>query len=167
MKLGLLIVTIICFCTITVAIGFENSVFKIGIFPYKMPRTMLSTFTPIKKKIEAVVGVPVKIVTTSTAAIFKSRLKSGEYDLAWACVDCYFSLGHDSSYRVIAGGFPEFNGGVIVKKNSKIYKLDDLHGKDIAAIGEHSYAGYRYFKNLLEKKEYSRQEISTFISWKN
>jgi ABC-type phosphate/phosphonate transport system substrate-binding protein len=54
---------------------------------------------------------------------------------------------------VIARGVPSFWAGAIVRQDSEIKNIEQCRGKKVAAIGEHSYAGYMFFKDLLVKQK--------------
>jgi len=124
------------------------NVLRVGIFPYKSPRSILSTFAPIAVKLEQKLGMKVQIVTAPDAATYMLRAKAGEYDLALPCVACFFDI-QSAGYRIIAMGSPPFHGGVIVRQDSDLALGRQFKGRKVAAVGSHSYAGYLFFREQL------------------
>ena len=63
----------------------------------------------------------------------------------------YYKL-RPAGYKVIAKGIPAFYGGAIVRKDSEIKTIEQLKGKKVAAMGEHSYCAYSFILPQLEAK---------------
>ncbi len=128
---------------------------RFGVFPYKSPKEMMKLFLPIARQLEEAIGRPVHLVTTPNAVTFNQRAIAGDYDLIWACNTCYLQIHAKAGYEVVARGYPSFQGGVIVRKDSHLSELSQLQGKKIAAIGKGSYAGYQFFANSMEVLGYT------------
>ena len=126
-------------------------VIRFGVFPYKSPKPMVELFAPIATRLEHRLGRKVQLVSAPDAESFMERSRNREYDLALPCVTCFFKM-QPAGYRVIARGTPNFQGGVLVRKESAIQNILQLRGKRVAAIGEHSYGGYLFCKAQLEEQ---------------
>ena len=124
----------------------QEDVLKFCIFPNKSPKVIFSMYNPLVKRLSEATGRTVKLVTAPDKKTFQERAMAGEYDMAVACVACYFQLRDKRGYRAIVRGKPSFRGGVIVKKDSSITDSAQLLGKKVAAMRRHSYAGYLFFR---------------------
>lgn len=128
----------------------KHDVIRMGVFPYKSPKSIIEVFGPLAARIEEKLGKKVQLVSAPDAASFLAKGLAGEYDLAIPSTTVYYKL-LPAGYNVIAKGIPSFWGGAIVRKDSEIRTVRQCRGKKVAAIGEHSYAGYMFFKGLLEE----------------
>ncbi len=128
------------------------NIIKFAVFPYKSPKSVIEVFGPIVARLEKKLGKKVQLVSAPDAASFLAKGLAGEYDLAFPSTTVYYKM-LPAGYTVIAKGVPSFWGGAIVRKDSGITTIEQCKGKKIAAIGEHSFAGYMFFKDLLAKKK--------------
>ncbi len=124
---------------------------RFGVFPYKSPKAVIKLFLPITQQLEDAIGRPVHLSTAANAKLFNQRAIQGDYDLIWACNSCFAKITEEVEYQAIACGYPSFQGGVIVRKDSSIKNISELKGKKIAAVGKGSYAGYQFFRNEMQK----------------
>ena len=124
----------------------EGDVLKFCVFPNKRPKIIYSMYAPLVKRLSEATGKTIKLVTAPDKQQFQGRAMAGEYDLAVACVACYFQL-REKGYKAIVRGEPSFRGGVIVKNGSVITDPLQLQGKKVAAMRQHSYAGYLFFRS--------------------
>ena len=136
----------------------EPAPLKFAVFPYKSPKSVVEVFGPIGAQLEKKLGRKVQIVSAPDVQSFLERGKSGEYDIALPSVTVHYKLL--DGYTVLAKGVPTFRGGAIVRNDSEIKTLEQCRGKRVAAIGEHSYGGYIFFKDLLEEKRiHSKKDV--------
>jgi phosphonate transport system substrate-binding protein len=130
----------------------KHDVIKLAVFPYKSPKSIIEVFGPIAVRLEERLGRKVQLVSAPDAASFLVKGLAGEYDMAIPTTTVYFKM-LPAGYTPIAKGVPDIWGCAIVRKDSDISTIRQCRGKKIAAIGEHSYAGYMFFKALLEKQK--------------
>lgn len=128
------------------------NIIKFAVFPYKSPKSVLEVFGPLAVRLEKRLGQKVLLVSAPDAQTFLAKGLAGEYDLALPAITVYYKI-QPAGYTVIAKGMPNFWGGVIVRQDSGIKTIEQCRDKKVAAIGEHSYAGYMFFKDLLEEKK--------------
>lgn len=124
---------------------------RFAVFPYKSPKSVIEVFSPLAARIEKRLGKKVLLVSATDSEAFLKKSLAGEYDLALPSIAVYYKM-LPAGYTAIAKGVPSFWGGVIVRQDSKIKTIEQCKGKKIAAIGEHSYAGYMFFKAQLDEK---------------
>ncbi len=122
----------------------ETDVLKFCVFPDKSARMLYSIYMPLVERLKTVTGKQIKLVTAPSKEEFQKRAMAGEYDMAVACVACYFLL-REQGYEAVVQGSPSFRGAVIVKKESNFTTPMQLQGKKVAAMRKHSYAGYLFF----------------------
>lgn len=129
-----------------------QNIIKFAVFPYKSPKSVIEVFGPLVARLEKKLGKKVQLVSAPDAQTFLAKGLSGEYDLALPSTTVYYKMV-PAGYTVIARGVPSFWGGAIVRQDSEIKNIEQCKGKKVAAIGEHSYGGYMFFKDLLEEKK--------------
>jgi phosphonate transport system substrate-binding protein len=128
------------------------NIVKFAVFPYKSPKSVIEVFGPLAARLEEKLGKKVQLVSAPDADTFLAKGLAGEYDLALPSTTVYYKM-RAVGYTVIARGVPSFWGGAIVRQDSEIKNIEQCRGKKVAAIGEHSYGGYMFFKDLLEEKK--------------
>ena len=145
----------------------KEDILKFCVFPNKSPKVLYSMYHPLIKRLSEATGKTVKLVTAPDKQTFQQRALAGEYDLAVACVACYFQLRDKKGYRAIVRGEPSFQGGVIVKKESAVTDPLQLQGKKVAAMRRHSYAGYLFFRAWLTEHGVAddAQPDYLFLDW--
>lgn len=130
-----------------------------GVVPFQSPKDTVRMYTPLAKVLEKKLGKRIELVSAIDNRAFLARARGGEYDLLLVTPVFFYKL-RSSGFRVIARGEPAFHGGVVVRRDSEIIAIEQLKGKRIAAIGEHSYGGYRFLlPQLLEKGIDPRREV--------
>jgi phosphonate transport system substrate-binding protein len=129
----------------------EMEPLRFGVFSYKSPKTVIKLFMPIAKKLENALNRPVRLSTTANVKLFNQHAIQEDYDLIWTCNSCFAQITKKVNYQAIARGYPSFQGGVIVRKDSNIQDISELKRKKIAAVAKDSYAGYQFFKNEMQK----------------
>ncbi len=128
------------------------NIIKFAVYPYKSPKSVIEVFGPLAARLEKKLGKKVQLVSAPDAQAFLAKGMAGEYDLALPSTTVFYKM-LPAGYTVIAHGVPPFWGGIIVRQDSEITTIEQCKGKKIAAIGEHSYAGYMFFKALLDEKK--------------
>lgn len=124
---------------------------RFAVFPYKSPKSVIEVFGPLAARIEKRLGKKVLLVSARDSEAFLKKSLAGEYDLALTPPTVYHKM-LPAGYTVVAKGAPSFRGGVIVRQDSEITTIEQCKGNKIAAIGEHSYAGYMFFKAQLDER---------------
>ena len=133
------------------------NVIKFGIYPYQSPRTIVEMYGPLAARLEKKLGKKIIIFSAPDIKIFLEKAKGGEHDLLLTPPSLCYTL-RSADYKVIARGASTFYGGAIVRKDSDVKTIEQLKGKKVAAIGEHSYAGYIFLLPQLKAKGIDPQE---------
>lgn len=128
----------------------KHDVIRFAVFPYKSPKSVIEIFGPLAARLEKKLGQKVQLVSAPDVPTFLAKGLAGEYDLAIPSTTIYYKM-LPAGYTVIARGMPSFWGGAIVRQDSPITTIEQCKGKRVAAIGEHSYGGYLFFKDLLKE----------------
>jgi phosphonate transport system substrate-binding protein len=140
-----------------------DDVLKFCVFPNKSPKKLYSMYDPLLKRLSEVTGKKIDLVTAPDKQTFQQRALAGEYDLAVACVSCYFQLRDKRGFRAIVRGEPSFRGGVVVKKDSGLTNPLQLRGRKVAAMRKHSYAGFLFFRAYLAEHGVSEDEQPRYL----
>lgn len=138
-----------------------SGVIRFGVFPFQSPKIIIEMYAPLVSFLEEKLGKKIQLLSAPDAASFLIRAKEGEYDLMLSVPVLLYKLP-PAGYRVIARGEPSFYGGVIVRSDSAITTIDQLKGKKIGAVGEHSYGGYLFLLPLLAARGIDPQKDVTF-----
>ncbi len=159
-------IAILCFffLTLTVSSGRAHPPLKFCVYPSKSPKIIVSIFEPLAKLLSEATGHPVTLVTAPDRKTFQERALTGEYDLALACVACYFELHEKKGYVAIARGEPSFTGGLFVRKDSPVTQAEQLlQGKRIGAVKEYSYAGFLFWHAYLVENNLQTQSADPYV----
>jgi len=149
---------------LTLSPGMAQPPLKFCVYPNKSPKAIITVFEPLAKFLSEATGHPVKLVTAPDQVIFQKRALEGEYDLLLACVACYFELHEKKGYSAIARGEPSFTGGMFVREDSPITKVEDLlHGKRIGAVKQHSYAGFLFWQEYLVENNLRLNPVDPYV----
>lgn len=127
-------------------------IIKFALFSCRSPKNVIETFGPITARLEEKLGKKVRIILEPDTTTFLAKALAGEYDLALPPLPAYYKM-LPAGYTAIARGVPNFWGGVIVRQDSEIKTIEQCRGKKIAAINKETYAGYMFFKSLLDEKK--------------
>lgn len=138
-----------------------SGVIRFGVFPFQSPKIIIEMYAPLVSFLEKNLGKRIQLLSAPDATSFLIRAKGGEYDLMLSAPVLLYKLP-SAGYRVIARGEPSFYGGVIVRSDSSITTIDQLKGKRVGAVGEHSYGGYRFLLPLLAARGIDPQKDVTF-----
>jgi phosphonate transport system substrate-binding protein len=121
----------------------RDDVLRFGVFPYQSPKVIFEMYASLASDLEKKLGKRIKLASAPDNRTFLAKAKGGEYDLLLIPPVLLYKL-RPAGFNVIARGEPSFYGGVIVRKDSPITAIEQLKGKKVAAIGEHSYGGYSF-----------------------
>jgi phosphate/phosphite/phosphonate ABC transporter binding protein len=139
----------------------ESLVF--GIMPDQSPKSIIKNFSPLAERIEDATGKHVKLVTASDLYIFSGRVSQGTYDLIYITNRGYLQAAKQGKYHAVAKGTPAIRGGVIVRKDSDIFSLEQLAGRQVAAAIPESFACYQFLKIKLQKVDLDQDVSFTFL----
>lgn len=125
---------------------------RFGVFPLYNAKVTIELFAPIAEVLSEELDITVELVTAPTQAVFRERLLRESYDIAWVNNSSYLMVSEPGSYRAAAAGYPGFHGVVMVREDSPISKIEELEGRRVAAVGDHSIAGYLFFRKEMAEK---------------
>lgn len=111
-------------------------VIRFGVFPYKTSKSLIEMYAPLALRLEKKLGKKIQLVSAPDADSFFEQVKGGGYDIILSSITMYYTL-KPAGYKVIARGWPDFYGGVIVHKESPIQTIADLKGKSMITTGEY------------------------------
>ena len=121
-----------------------------AVLPYTSPRALMEIYEPLVKRIEQRLERPVRLVTAPDLPTLRQRALEGSYDFIIPPNTMVADLVEEG-YLVVARGMPSFRGGVIVRQDSSVRRLEDLRGRTLAGVGRHSYGGYLFLRPRLEQ----------------
>ena len=121
------------------------------------PKAMVEKYQPLTDYLSARIGRPVALHPFATNAEILGKLGSGDIDAlivgsaggAWAVRD----HGAVPVARPEKGGVSGYRGCIIVRKDSKFRRLEDLKGKRFDYVEKGTSAGYVYPRALLVGKK--------------
>ena len=109
-------------------------VFRVGVAPHTSARFIIEQYQPVRRALEAVVGMPVEIQTAPDFTEFARRSLNQEYDIA-------ITTGHQARlFQTDAGYLPlvtygaDFTAVAVVPKASKLTAVGDMHGQPVLGL---------------------------------
>jgi len=127
----------------------------VGITPLKPASKLAEEWTPLLEEVGRRAGVELRFKTAASIPVFGERLGSGEYDIAYMNPYHYKVYSARPGYRAFARerGRP-LEGVLIVRKDSKFRKLQDLAGATLSFPTPLAFAA-----SILTQAELQKQGI--------
>ncbi len=125
---------------------------RLGVIPYKSPRTVVELYNPIALLLMQKLGKRVRVVTADGYEQYLQRVYAKKYDIIVLGSTFYFKAHDRAGYDVVARGFPPFRAGIIVRKDSGIDTIEQLRGKTMAAVNVKDRGGYKLQEMALRAK---------------
>ena len=136
----------------SVAGGTEKKLLKLGVIPFKSPRTVVELYTPVASYLSTILGEDVQVVTAKGYEQYMQRIYAGQYDIIVLGSTFYFKAHDTANYQAIARGYPPFHAGIVVLVSSGIDNLEQLRGKSLAAVNSTDRGGYKLQKKALSQR---------------
>lgn len=124
---------------------------KLGVVPYKSPRSVVQLYQPIASLLMEKLGKKVRVVTAEGYEQYLERVYAKQYDIIVLGSTFYFKAQDRAGYEAVARGFPPFRAGIIVRKDSGIESLEQLRGRSMAAVNAKDRGGYKLQEMALLK----------------
>ena len=134
------------------AAGQDDDWLRLGVVPYKSPRTVVQLYHPIASLLMRKLGKSVRVVTADSYEQYLQRIYAKQYDIIVLGSTFYFKAHDRAGYEAVARGFPPFRAGIIVRKDSGIDTIEQLRGKTMAAVNVKDRGGYKLQEMALLKK---------------
>jgi len=106
-----------------------------GVFPYVSPAQLVKFHTPLKKKMEAILGKPVSLISAPSFKEFIKRTKLQKYDFIMTAPHLGRLAEVRDKYQPMVHTMHKVQGIYLVKNESPIKSLSDLKGKTISGVG--------------------------------
>lgn len=128
----ILVVAILIFSHMT-ALSAET--FKLGIFPRRPAEMTLKMFTPLKKKLETELNIPVQLMYSQNTEDFCKKVENKTFDLVqldhFQYILAHKNYGYDVIAQNVEFGKNTVSSVIYVRKDSGITNVNDLKGKKI------------------------------------
>jgi phosphonate transport system substrate-binding protein len=122
-----------------------------GIYPYLTPTQIVEQFTPLKEYIGKTLGRPVAMLSAPDFTTFIERTRKGEYDVIFTAPHMGRLAEKRDGYRRVAQTGYQIVVVVLVRRDSPIRWLDDLHARSIA-IGSRNSMTYQVVAEALRRR---------------
>jgi len=109
--------------------------YNFGIFPYVSPTQLVKFHSPLRKKMERILGKQVNLVTAPSFKEFIKRTEMQEYDFIMTAPHLGRLAEVRDKYQPMVHTMHKVQGIYLVKKDSPIKSLSDLQGKTITSVG--------------------------------
>ncbi len=116
---------------------------KLGVVPYKSPRSIVRLYSPLAAYLSRAVGRNVRVVTTTSFNEYLQRIYRRQYDIIVLGSTFYFKAHDRAGYQAVARGYPSFRCGIIVRQDSGITRVEQLRGRRMAAVDSMDRGGYK------------------------
>lgn len=149
MKSIILSALIFLFTVSTVHAGSSDNWLKLGVVPYKSPRTLVELYSPLAVLLTKALGKNVQVVTAVGYDSYMQRIYDKQYDIIALGSTFYFKAHDKAGYEGVVRGYPPFRCGLIVRNDSDIHDITQLRGKRLAAVNIMDRGGYKIQKKAL------------------
>lgn len=129
--------------------GQAKDLLKLGVIPFKSPRTVVELYTPVASLLAKKLGKTVQVVTANGYEQYMDRIYANQYDIIVLGSTFYFKAHDRAGYQAVARGYPSFHAGIIVLENSDINEIEQLRGRSMAAVNNQDRGGYKLQKMAL------------------
>ncbi len=130
----------------------NNNELKLGVLPFLAPRSIVKLYLPLASRLTKELGQNVRVVTAGNFERFLQKVYAREYDIIILGSGYYFKAHDRAGYQAIARGYPPFRAGIIVLKSSEIETLEQMRGKNLAAVNRMTRGAYKLQRKALMEK---------------
>lgn len=135
------------FAVLSALPGFSAETITIGIFPRRSAEATLEMFTPLAKKLEAELQVPVQLMYNKNPETFWQSIEKKRFDLVHISHYELLAAHRKSGYQIIAQNVENNKDTVssilYVRADSNFQSVKDLQGKKILfSLGKKSFITY-------------------------
>ncbi|VAW73403.1 hypothetical protein MNBD_GAMMA12-3349 [hydrothermal vent metagenome] len=128
----------------------------VGVFPRRNATSTYKLFKPMAKYLSLKLGRKVTLLTAKDFKTFWHNVKAKKYDLVHYNQYHYILSNQQWGYKVIAKneefGQDYIAPAIVVRRNSKVQKVEDLRGKKIMfGGGPKAMIAYIYARHLLQE----------------
>ncbi len=116
----------------------------------------------LAKKLQTDLNVPVNVFVPKSYSSLSNALKEKKVDFAFMTAASFVALENETKMQVLlkqAWASPFYYSVILVRKDSKIKKLDDLKGKTIAFVDKKSTSGFLYPQVMLKKRGWTDSQF--------
>jgi phosphonate transport system substrate-binding protein len=110
----------------------EDQPLRLGILPYLNVHKLYRVYLPVKRELEQAISRPVILASAPNYSSFLERTLAGEYELVVTAPHFALLAERESGFRRVAKAVPQLQGALIVRKDSDIQSVQDLHGRTVA-----------------------------------
>jgi phosphonate transport system substrate-binding protein len=123
----------------------------LGVFPYLSPSQMIEQLSPLRKRIEQALGVPVSLQSAPDFNSFVQRTTRGDYDLVLTAPHMGRLAQKRDGWQLVAMSGQQTATVILVRKDSGITRLEELRGKQMS-VGSIRSVTYVLAEEALLKK---------------
>jgi phosphonate transport system substrate-binding protein len=144
------------------AMASEKTPLTLGVFPYVTPVQLTQFHTPLKDYLAKSLERPVTLVTAPDFDSFIERTREGQYDIIITAPHLGRLAETRDGYKRLAQTRHVVQGIFLTRKDSNIYKIEDLRGKNVM-IAQRVSLIYQMSERLLREKGLVPGESVTII----
>ncbi|MCE1205570.1 MAG: phosphate/phosphite/phosphonate ABC transporter substrate-binding protein [Holophagaceae bacterium] len=108
--------------------------FIIGVAPHTSARVILENYAPLRRHIEAGLGLPTEVATAKDFTEFVRQARAQQFDLVITTGHQARLLQVDSGYTPLLTYRADFRSVVIVPKDSPVHSANDLKGGGVIGL---------------------------------
>lgn len=144
------------------AMASEKTPLVLGVFPYVSPVQLAAFHTPLKDHLAKSLQRPVSLVTAPDFDSFIERTRQGQYDIIITAPHLGRLAETRDGYQRLAQTRHVVQGIFLARKDSSIYRIEDLRGKNVMIAQKVSII-YQMAEQLLREKGLVPGESVTII----
>lgn len=134
----------------------DQNVYSFAIVPQQSASKMAEAWSPILQYLSEKSGYQLKFTTAPNIPVFEQRLAAQQFDFAYMNPYHFTVFNESAGYQALARARDKLIQGIlVVRKESIIDHLQDLHGQDLAFPSPAAFAA-----TVLPQAELKRQNIA-------
>jgi len=134
----------------------ENKVYTFGVVPQQAATKLAKQWAPLLAQLSKQSGITLRFKTAPNISDFEKRLVAGEYDFAYMNPYHYTIAHQKPGYQAIAKTRDKnLTGIIVVPHDSKITRIEQLDGKNVAFPAPGAFAATLLPLAFLQQKQIS------------
>jgi len=147
--------------------GREDIVF--GVNPFTSPENIRQMYVPILEWACKKINRKLRVVIVKNYDALTEGIRNNVIDVGWFSPFAYVNTNKEVGVIPIVtpkvNGRSSYNGYIIIRKDSKIKRLEDLKNKHFAYVDSKSASGYLYARHLLKENGLNPDSLFAKVSF--
>jgi phosphate/phosphite/phosphonate ABC transporter binding protein len=132
-----------------------NNMVSFGVVPFEAPATLYARFQPLMDYLSTAMGRRFDLQISSHFDEAMAQMKGGELDFCFMTsvtyIDAHREAAAEAVARIMRNGKPVHRSVIFVRDDSTVTQVEDLKGRSMAFVDQHSASGFIIPRVLLRQ----------------